>query len=85
MGLGCIDILGGAVVGFVQGALLVTISILVTVAFLPQTAWLTEAELPHFFIGACHLSTSLTPGDLSERVRQGLKTLKHDTPQWMHK
>jgi membrane protein required for colicin V production len=84
LGLGCIDILGGAIVGFVQGALLVTIGVLVTVAFFPQTAWLTQAELPRFFIGACHLSTSLTPDDLSERVRQGLKTLNHDTPQWMH-
>jgi membrane protein required for colicin V production len=85
MGLGCIDMLGGAIVGFVQGALLVTIGVLVTVAFFPQTAWLTQAELPRFFIGACHLSTSLTPDDLSERVRQGLKTLNHDTPQWMQK
>ena len=84
IGLGCIDILGGAIVGFVQGALLVTIGVLVTVAFFPQTAWLTQAELPRFFIGACHLSTSLTPDDLSEKVQQGLKTLNHDTPQWMH-
>jgi hypothetical protein len=46
MGLGCIDTLGGAIVGFVQGALLVTVCILVTVAFFPQTQWLTQATLP---------------------------------------
>ncbi len=84
MGLGCIDTLGGAIIGFLQGALLVTICILVTVAFFPQTEWLTEAELPHYFIGACHLSTHLTPGELSGKVLDGLRTLKHETPKWMH-
>jgi membrane protein required for colicin V production len=84
MGLGCIDALGGAVVGFLQGALLVTICILVTVAFFPQTQWLTEATLPKEFFGALHLSTDVTPGDLKRRVDDGLKSLKHDTPEWMH-
>ena len=57
MGLGCIDILGGAVLGFLQGVLLVTVCILVTVAFFPQTQWLAEATLPKMFFGALHLST----------------------------
>jgi membrane protein required for colicin V production len=84
MGLGCVDSLGGGIVGVMQGALLVTVCILVTVAFFPQTAWLAEAKLPKFFIGACHLSTHVTPDELSRRVRDGLRTLKHETPQWMH-
>jgi membrane protein required for colicin V production len=84
MGLGCIDALGGAIVGFVQGALLVTICILVTVAFFPQTQWLTQASLPKEFFGVLHLSTDMTPGELKGRVLKGLNSLKHDTPQWMH-
>jgi hypothetical protein len=76
--------MGGAIVGFVQGVLLVTICILVTVAFFPQTQWLTQATLPKEFFGALHLSTNVTPGDLKGRVIDGLKTLKHDTPPWMH-
>ena len=84
MGLGCIDALGGAIAGFVQGMLLVTICILVTVAFFPQTAWLTQASLPKEFFGALHVSTDVTPGELKGRVLDGLKSLKHDTPQWMH-
>ncbi|MGA3130178.1 MAG: CvpA family protein [Terracidiphilus sp.] len=84
MGLGCIDTLGGGIVGFLQGALLVAICVLVTVAFLPQTEWLARARLPRYFIGALHLSTHMTPDELSGRVREGLKTLKHETPQWMH-
>ena len=84
LGLGCIDIMGGAIVGFVQGVLLVTVCVLVTVAFFPQTQWLTQATLPKEFFGALHLSTDVTPGGLKERVLDGLKSLKHDTPQWMH-
>jgi membrane protein required for colicin V production len=84
IGLGCIDTLGGAIVGFVQGVLLVTICILVTVAFFPQTQWLTQATLPKMFFGALHVSTDLSPEELKGRVLDGLKSLKHDTPPWMH-
>jgi len=83
-GLGCLDILGGAIAGFAQGALLVTVCVLVTVAFFPQTAWLTKAELPQFFIGACHLSTRVTADELSVRVQEGLKRLEKESPKWMH-
>lgn len=84
MGLGCLDVIGGSIVGFVQGALLVTICILVTVAFFPQTAWLTQAALPKMFFGALHVSTNMSPGDLSGRVLDGLRTLEHESPKWLH-
>lgn len=84
MGLGCLDRLAGAVFGFVQGALLVTLSILVIVAFFPKAAWLADAQLPKFFFGACHLSTHLSPGDLADRVRQGIEALQQHAPGWMH-
>ena len=84
MGLGCLDRLAGAVFGFFQGALLVTLGILVTVAFFPQAHWLTRAKLPHRFFGACHLSTHMSPNELADRVRLGLKKLEMNSPGWMH-
>jgi membrane protein required for colicin V production len=84
MGLGCLDMLGGAVLGFFQGILLVTLCILVTVAFFPQAQWLTESRLPRQFFGACHISTHVTPAQLAERVREGLRTLEIESPKWMH-
>lgn len=84
MGLGCIDIMGGAIVGFLQGALLVTVCILVTVAFFPQTHWLTLAKYPQMFFGALHLSTDVSPDELSRRVMDGLRTLQHEAPKWLH-
>ncbi len=84
MGLGCLDRLAGAIFGFFQGALLVTLVILVTVAFFPRARWLTEAKLPRLFFGACHLSTKMSPADLAQRVRLGLKTLEEESPRWLH-
>jgi membrane protein required for colicin V production len=84
MGLGCLDMLGGAVLGFFQGILLVTLCILVTVAFFPQAAWLTQSRLPREFFGACHVSTRMTPAELADRVRQGLRTLELESPKWLH-
>jgi hypothetical protein len=54
------------------------------VAFYPHTHWLSEARLPQLFFGACHLSTHMTPSELSDRVRSGLQLLEHASPQWMH-
>ncbi len=84
LGLGCLDMLGGAIVGFLQGVLLVAVCILVTVAFFPQTQWLTRAQFPQMFFGACHISTHMGPDELTGRVRSGLKKMEHDAPRWVH-
>jgi membrane protein required for colicin V production len=84
VGLGCLDGLAGGVFGFFEGMLFVTICILVTVAFFPETGWLTESRLPRYFFGALHLSTHVTPARLSDRVRLELKVLEQESPAWMH-
>lgn len=84
MGLGFVDRLAGAAFGFLQGALAVTLFILVTVAFFPHAHWLTEAKLPKRFFGACHLSTHMSPAELALRVRVSLKELEQKSPWWLH-
>jgi membrane protein required for colicin V production len=84
IGLGCLDRLAGAAFGLFQGALLVTLGILVVVAFYPKAHWLAESKLPRRFFGACQLSTHMSPEELAKRVRQGLKTLEEESPPWMH-
>ena len=84
LGLGWLDGLAGAVFGFFQGVLLVVIGILVVVAFFPQAHWIAEARLPRMFFGACHVSADVTPGELGERVRNGLRAWETESPQWMH-
>jgi membrane protein required for colicin V production len=84
IGLGCLDRLAGGIFGFFQGAVVVTLCILVTVAFFPKAHWLTQARLPRMFFGACHLSTHVTPSELADRVRDGLKELERQSPSWLH-
>ena len=84
VGLSCLDRLAGGVFGFVEGLVFVTICILVTVAFFPQTQWLTEARLPRYFFGALHVSTHVTPSRLADRLRKELQSLEAESQQWMH-
>ncbi len=84
LGLGWLDGLAGAVFGFFQGALLVIIGILVVVAFFPQAHWIADARLPRMFFGACHVSANVTPAELGERVRSGLRAWEAESPRWLH-
>lgn len=84
LGLGWLDALAGAVFGFFQGVLLVVIGILVVVAFFPQVQWIAEARLPRMFFGACHVSANVTPAELGQRIRGGLRIWENESPRWMH-
>ena len=83
-GLGCLDKLAGAVFGFFQGTLFVTVAILVVLAFYPHMRWMAEARLPRLFFGACHVTARMSPEELATRIRHGLSILEDDSPQWMH-
>ena len=83
LGLGCLDGLAGAILGFIQGLVLVTIGIMVTVAFFPGQDWLNEARLPKLFFGTLHVSENVTPGELGDRLRKGLLQLEHESPGWL--
>jgi membrane protein required for colicin V production len=84
LGLGWLDRLAGAAFGFFQGVLVVVIGLLVVVAFFPQARWIADARVPRMFFGACHVSANVTPAELGERVRAGLRTWEAETPRWMH-
>jgi membrane protein required for colicin V production len=84
LGLGWLDSLVGGVFGFFQGVVLVVIGLLVMVAFFPQAHWIAEARLPRMFFGACHVSSNVTPSELGERMRSGLRDWEAESPRWMH-
>ena len=84
IGLGFADRLAGGAFGFFKGAMFVTLIILTTLAFFPRAHWLETGRLPHKFFGICHLSTHMSPAELANRVRQGLKKLEDETPHWLH-
>ncbi len=84
LGLGWVDALAGAVFGIFQGVLLIVLGLLVIVAFFPQVHWIAESRFPRMFFGACHVSANLTPAELGERIRSGLRTWEQESPGWMH-
>ena len=84
IGLGWLDGIAGGIFGFFQGIVLVVVLILVIVAFFPQEQWLAESSLPRMFFGALHVSTHMTPSELSERVRSGLRAVEEESERLLH-
>jgi membrane protein required for colicin V production len=84
IGLGCLDRIAGGIFGFFQGAFIITLCILVSVAFFPKAQWLKDGRLPPLFFGICHVSTHVTPEDLAKKVRVGLRELEKKSPVWLH-
>jgi membrane protein required for colicin V production len=76
IGLGWLDMLAGAVLGFFEGVLLISVCILATVAFFPQAPWLTESRTPQLFVRACEMTLNLSPAKFAERVHEGIEKLK---------
>jgi membrane protein required for colicin V production len=85
IGLGWLDGLAGGAFGLIQGAVIITVLILVAVAFFPQEAhWLADAQLPRQFFGATHMSSHITPSNLGDRIRSGLREWENKSPEWLH-
>jgi membrane protein required for colicin V production len=76
MGLGCLDMLGGGILGFFQGVVFVTLCIMIAVAFFPTADWLKDSRLPRQFYGALRLGTRVTPDEMTERIRQGFRKME---------
>jgi membrane protein required for colicin V production len=79
VGLGCIDRLLGAGFGFLQGAFLVSLLILLALTFFPNARWLTQARLPRHFFGFSHMSIWISPEELANRIRSSLDSIQHDS------
>jgi membrane protein required for colicin V production len=83
IGLGWADRVLGAAFGFLRGAVLVTLGVMALAAFLPHLSWLEESRLAHYFLNAAHETAVVTPADLAERIRTGVKTIERAQPDWL--
>jgi len=84
IGLGWLDSIAGAIFGFFQGVVLVCVFILVIVAFFPQEQWLAQSNLPRMFFGALHVSTHMTPSELSSKIHSGLQAVEDESERLLH-
>jgi membrane protein required for colicin V production len=84
LGLGWLDHILGAGIGFLQGSLLVVLGILLMVAFFPEVKGLHESRFAPPFVAACRGVTHMGPSELGEKIRDGLKKIEEASPHWMH-
>jgi membrane protein required for colicin V production len=83
VGLGWLDRLIGAAFGFLKGCVLVTLGVMALAAFLPHNGWLDRSQLAPVFLSAAHTTTAVTPTQLGERIREGIKIIRDAQPDWL--
>lgn len=84
LGLGWIDMIGGAALGFLEGAGLVTICIIVTIAFFPKSHWVEQSRLTPMFFSLCDEVMEMSPSDIAKRVRDGMAGIEAHSPSWLN-
>lgn len=84
LGLGCLDSLGGGVVGFFQGVVLVTLGLIAAIAFFPRAPWLQNSRLARQFFVPTHMTLHMSAEELAQKVRNGLRLLEQESQTLMH-
>lgn len=82
LGLGWIDMMGGAAFGLLEGAGLVTICIIVTIAFFPKSQWVAESTLTPMFFSLCDQVMDMSPEDMAKSVRDRMAEIQGHAPHW---
>jgi membrane protein required for colicin V production len=80
-GLSFVDRLFGAALGFVRGALVVSVVLMGMTAFTPTSAWLDNSELAPYFLVTGRAAIWVAPSDLRTRFYQGLDLLHREHGQ----
>jgi membrane protein required for colicin V production len=83
IGLGWLDRLVGAAFGFLKGCVVVTLGVMALVAFFPQCGWLNHSQLAPYFLSVAHTTAAVTPAELGERIRDGVKIIRDAQPDWL--
>jgi membrane protein required for colicin V production len=84
LGLGWIDMMGGAAFGLLEGAGLVTICIIASIAFFPKSQWVADSRLSPMFFSFCDRVMDVSPSDIAKRVREGMADIEAHPPPWLH-
>ncbi len=80
IGLGWADRLLGAGFGLVKGGVLVTLGVMLLVAFWPGSPALRNSKLGPYFAAAARGTALGTPAGLRDRVRYGARLLRQHAP-----
>ena len=80
-GLRSIDRALGGVFGLLRGALIVTVILMATAAFAPQSEWLAKSSLAPYFLVVGRAASWVTPSEVRHRVHDGIEMLHRGKSQ----
>jgi membrane protein required for colicin V production len=83
IGLGWVDRLTGAAFGLLKGCVLVTLGVMAIAAFLPKATWMENSKFAPYFLSMAHQASVVTPAELGERIREGVKVIRNAQPDWL--
>ena len=83
IGLGWADRFVGAIFGLLKGCVLVTLAVMAIAAFLPHATWLERSRIAPYFLSVAHEVSVVTPAELGERIREGVKVIRDAQPDWL--
>jgi membrane protein required for colicin V production len=83
IGLGWADRFIGAFFGLLKGCVLVTLGVMAITAFLPHVTWMERSKLAPYFLSVAHEASVVTPAELGERIREGVKVIRDAQPDWL--
>jgi len=83
IGLGWADRFIGALFGLLKGGVLVTLGVMAIAAFLPHATWLEQSKIAPYFLSVAHEASVVTPAQLGERIREGVKVIRDAQPDWL--
>jgi membrane protein required for colicin V production len=81
IGLGFVDRVLGAGVGFVRGLLIGVAAMMALTAFVPDSAWIKNSQLAPYFLGGVHAVSFVVPEHFQQQIASGARYLLHETPQ----
>jgi membrane protein required for colicin V production len=83
IGLGWADRLAGAAFGLIKGCALITIAVMIIAAFWPSATWFRQSRFAPEFLTMARHAAVVTPADLGDRIRSGVKVLRKAQPDWL--
>ena len=83
VGLGWADRLLGSVFGLVKGYVLAAALAMAVTAFFPDRVWVSQSALLPYLVGAAHQGSSIIPGGLGEKIRQGVNVFRKESPRML--
>ncbi len=81
VGLGIVDNLLGAAIGFFRGVVFAILAVMALSVFFPKEAWMQNSQLSPYFLRGESAVSFVVPDDFRQQMANGARILLHETPE----